>query len=296
LILAFVLAIYCLLITPPPPKTALSLPALDELSLSVAWLELRLKCLSTPPDPPILYHYTDATGVHGILKNGCFWASAAEFSNDAAEIAYAQSLGRQVHDEIWRNKQREGELPDLEHFLMSQAREIFNRPTEIFGPLFFVSFCEDGDLLSQWRAYARSGYSLGFRNLSHSQQPNLTSQDFQLMTCKVIYEPSQQRDRIRGILEDLRTLAVLREAEVDLTKRERFQAFLRTLLIREIRAWFCCVKHKAFREESEWRIVAFREPSFSAITAPIHSASGAIRRETASCRGNLWPKYDAKAF
>jgi len=235
------------------------LPALEELSLQIAWLKLRLKRLSGPPDPPILYHYTNANGVYGILKDGCLRASAAEFSNDAAEIAYAQSIGRAIHDEIWRNKQRKDELPDWEHFLMSEAREIFKNPTEIFGPLFFVSFCEDGDLLSQWRAYARPGYSLGFRNLSINQRPNLTSQEFQLMTCKVIYEPQPQRDEIREILEDLRTLIAPWETKADSTKIEWCQAFLRALLIREVRTWFCRVKHKAFSEESEWRIVAFRD-------------------------------------
>lgn len=37
---------------------------------------------------------------------------------------------------------------------------IFNTPLHSFGQPFIVSFCEDGDLLSQWRAY---GQASGFR-------------------------------------------------------------------------------------------------------------------------------------
>jgi hypothetical protein len=57
------------------------------------WLDI-LK--GEPPrlvDAPILHHYTDAFGVHGIISSNCLWATATQFSNDLSEIEHAvQSL------------------------------------------------------------------------------------------------------------------------------------------------------------------------------------------------------------
>lgn len=37
-------------------------------------------------DSPILHHYTDAFGAHGIISSPCLWATATQFSNDLSEI------------------------------------------------------------------------------------------------------------------------------------------------------------------------------------------------------------------
>src|SRR5580658_8575649 len=53
---------------------------------------------------PILHHYTDAFGLHGILSSNCLWATATQFSNDLSEIEYAVSIAIEVLKETWGSK------------------------------------------------------------------------------------------------------------------------------------------------------------------------------------------------
>jgi hypothetical protein len=53
----------------------------------------------------LLYHYTDAKGLHGILETEQLWASSYQFLNDATELLVALPQNRQydyiqVNDKI----------------------------------------------------------------------------------------------------------------------------------------------------------------------------------------------------
>ena len=45
--------------------------------------------------PEDLYHYTDAGGLHGILKSNTLWATHAAYLNDSQEFIYGTDLVRQ---------------------------------------------------------------------------------------------------------------------------------------------------------------------------------------------------------
>jgi hypothetical protein len=65
--------------------------AIDKVKGSLA--TLRAEALSKYEQsnlqpPAILYQYTDATGLMGILQSGAVWATDARFLNDAAELEY----------------------------------------------------------------------------------------------------------------------------------------------------------------------------------------------------------------
>lgn len=55
-------------------------------------------------DAPILHHYTDAFGVHGIISSNCLWATATQFSNDLSEIEHAVSIAIEIMEEMWGSK------------------------------------------------------------------------------------------------------------------------------------------------------------------------------------------------
>lgn len=40
--------------------------------------------------PEIVYHYTDAAGLLGIVSTGTLWMADIEFLNDAEELTYAR--------------------------------------------------------------------------------------------------------------------------------------------------------------------------------------------------------------
>jgi hypothetical protein len=90
----------------------------------------------------ILYHYTDASGLMGILKNGSLWATNAGYLNDSLEF----EAGRVIYSELFGKET--GEI--LDRFSANK--------------FYVVCFSSEGDLLSQWRGYANNGvgYSIGF--------------------------------------------------------------------------------------------------------------------------------------
>jgi hypothetical protein len=42
--------------------------------------------------PDTLYHYTDASGLHGILENNSLWATHAAYLNDSQEFIYGMQM------------------------------------------------------------------------------------------------------------------------------------------------------------------------------------------------------------
>src|SRR5260370_20869382 len=166
------------------------------------WLDL---IEGEPPrvsDVPVLHHYTDAFGVHGIVTSNCLWATAAKCCNVLSEIEYAVSVAMEVIEELWGPKKS---LSSWEQLLAEHVRQLLATPLHTFGQPFIVSFCEAGDLLSQWRAYGRkSGFSLAFRPLCRDQKVHLgCKNEFRTWFVRDFYEADKQRARLRGVLEDV---------------------------------------------------------------------------------------------
>jgi len=114
----------------------------------------------------LIYHYTDAAGLLGIVSSNRFWASDVSFLNDSSEgLLFPQRI-------IEFMRQKPGGLTSLEEqivVLFQDGLEKHPKPTSAFT----ISFCDDGDLLSQWRGYGSfgSGYAIGFEpdNMVHVQ-------------------------------------------------------------------------------------------------------------------------------
>lgn len=104
--------------------------------------------------PPVLYHYTTAEGLLGILNEQAFWATDCEFLNDSSEMRY----GLRLLDHTLREFAVQGE-----HSLALRGQVI--KDGRGFRPgkkPFVVCFCKRGDLLSQWHGYAGGGgYAIG---------------------------------------------------------------------------------------------------------------------------------------
>jgi hypothetical protein len=207
-------------------------------------------------DAPILHHYTDAFGIHGIVSSNCLWATAAQFSNDLSEIEYAVSIALGIIEEMWGSKNG---LPPWEQMLAKHLVELFTTPLHTFGQPFIVSFCEDGDLLSQWRAYGQtSGFSLALSPIVQNDEVRLTCKDgFRTMVKRVVYDPAKQRARLRFILRRFIKLVNGFPFAPTSSKGASAHVELSLLLILEMTDWVCAVKHKAFSEEKEWRIITY---------------------------------------
>jgi hypothetical protein len=207
-------------------------------------------------DAPILHHYTDAFGVHGIISSNCLWATATQFSNDLSEIEYAVSIATEIIKEIWGSKKN---ISPWEEVLAEHLVQLFATPLHTFGQPFIVSFCEDGDLLSQWRAYGRtSGFSLAFSPLSQGDEVQLICKDgFRTMVKRVVYDHDRQRARLRFLLRHLIKLVNGFSFATTSSQGASAHVELSLLLILEMTDWACAVKHRAFSEEKEWRVITY---------------------------------------
>ena len=86
-----------------------------------------------------LYHYTTASGLIGIIKSRSLWATSHLHLNDLKEYKVAERLIRRelAHSKLSANQG---------HLMTALVRK--SQQTS-----FVLSFSEDGDLLSQWKAY-----------------------------------------------------------------------------------------------------------------------------------------------
>lgn len=220
------------------------------------WMDLLEDEPPRAPAAPILHHYTDAFGVHGIVASNCLWATAAQFSNDLSEIEYAVSIAMEIIEELWGHKKH---LSPWEQLLAAHVRHLLATPLHTFGQPFIVSFCEDGDLLSQWRAYGRtSGFSLAFSPLCRDEEVQLVcKKGFRTMVRRVVYNPDKQRARLRFILGNLIKLVNGFSFPSTSQKGRSAHVELSMLLVLEMTDWACTVKHEAFSEEHEWRIITY---------------------------------------
>lgn len=96
----------------------------------------------------LLYHYTKLDTLWKILGSDSLFARNIRFSNDFNEyLTGRKTIEKFVH---W--------LQDAEE---PKKEEILKRIQENPMMYFMVCFCEEGDLLSQWRGYAQNGVSIG---------------------------------------------------------------------------------------------------------------------------------------
>jgi hypothetical protein len=112
--------------------------------------------LETAP-PETLYHYTSQTGLLNIIETAELWATKVQYMNDATEFYRALNMARSILDDMIG--QTLIETPVTAHAQLKRSLAGLEGIN-----IFAACFCEDGDLLSQWRGYSESGggASIGF--------------------------------------------------------------------------------------------------------------------------------------
>lgn len=196
--------------------------------------------------PDMLFHYTNLEGAHGILTSRQIWLTKIQHLNDAAELRYALELFR-GRVETWP-----GNLPDdARHFLLETARQL---GSFLNANICLASFCTEGDLLSQWRAYsaAANGVSLAFSGAFLRQLSR--HENFHIWKC--LYSRDQHdrviEDMIMLLLDLHRTGPARRLMAPQDLMRHFSTVFLQVAPV---------LKHPSFHEEKEWRIISAPVPA-----------------------------------
>lgn len=210
--------------------------------------------------PPFLFHYTTSDGLLGILRTGKLWATNTYYVNDVSEIDYGCNIIRELVNEKLNDPSNPKHIKEFLNVLNEPSfwqrhMYLFNHNEPQKNEIFVSCFCAKGDLLSQWKGYGAqgSGFSIGF------SREKLFKQQIQIF--RVIYEPA---DQYRLVKETIDEICKILDTVITSTGITDYNNLVRSSLM-EISMYFrrfsLCFKHKAFKEEQEWRIIVMYDPS-----------------------------------
>lgn len=196
--------------------------------------------------PDLLFHYTTAVGLMGIIGSGKIWTTKIQYMNDNSELQLAFDY---IRNEI--ELQRNGIEKTRTEEELDEMCKVLDSTEKINVSV--ASFTEMGDQLSQWRGYCEigNGYSLGFdghqlRKLVHSQN------GYNLVPC--IYDELEHKRLVKALVDYYPTKKMLDATRTDddgLNDIFNFSlAFANSVLFLAP-----LIKSASFREEKEWRLI-----------------------------------------
>jgi hypothetical protein len=209
-------------------------------------LEERARNHAIPVDK-LFYHYTDARSLHNIIRTHELWASHVGHMSDTSELKYAADLVCRVLDQHALRLPAESRPRSVLSGASAERAEIREHGYFSRGDLFVASFCESGDLLSQWRGYTKqgTGYAIGFTfDLPFTRL--LTSP---VILRKILYT---EVDQIRLVSETARAVV---ECIESLTPNDAVLPTYSGLLMGFLLELVLSFKDPCFAEEKEWRII-----------------------------------------
>ena len=195
--------------------------------------------------PGVLYQYTSFFGLIGMIENHSIWITDVAYMNDTSEMKYGIELVNKYLDE--KSKLVSTECKEL----LKRSAITASAFSSDSGYL-IACFCEDNDLLSQWRAYGGggNGYNIGFGSVELSKAPGVQIR-------KVIYDSVVQNGYIKATVDSICELfdSVTGDKNIQgLDSTNTLPAFA-AMLSQHLKEFLFTFKHSAFAEENEWRII-----------------------------------------
>jgi hypothetical protein len=194
--------------------------------------------------PHKLYHYTSLDGLKGILSTHQIWVTDVAYLNDSLELQLASSL----IERCTADAAEDASDPCKELLRRSQ---VGGSQADVGQGYYVACFCDDRDLLSQWRAYGAQGggYALGFSAYEMAYEGLVALR-------RVVYDPVEQEQLVRGVIA--RTCAAFDlvaagRTTAQLDADHTFPSFAQ-LLASHFKEFLVTFKHDTFSAEKEWRI------------------------------------------
>jgi hypothetical protein len=196
--------------------------------------------------PYAVYHYTDAEGLNDIVESGRLRASDLLYLAGSRETDYVRELLREQIRRRWNRADA----------LISEFCERAEATLDPFAwqrSIFAACFCENGDALGQWRAYAgpRGGYAIGLRTAVLSGRYSAVA------LRRVIYDQDKQ-NALTGALLD-RALLLLRQVH---GRGGDPIGLILEFLADHLAELVACFKQPAFAEDHEWRLLVVADTAY----------------------------------
>ena len=208
--------------------------------------DLAVRHLFAIEPPELLFHYTTIGGAYGILSSDTLWMTKVRYLEDTSELEIGIATFHEVLEELLRQPSPRDELELLEAVKAGLGSFAGSN-------ICVASFCEHGDLLSQWRWYGEGGRGVSIGVSSHALR-GMARSAINLWKC--IYDEGAHRELLLAVVD--RLLAAYRSekdssggtlsAEASHYLLSRF--FVSFLQIAPI------IKNPNFAEEREWRLVS----------------------------------------
>jgi len=200
------------------------------------WLEECGRTFAKLPDK--LYHYTSGPGLFGILGSGAMWGTNFAFMNDRSEFQYGVTLTRGCLLAAGALLPDSGVRRSL-----AVAQKVLEMPP---CDVYLTCFCEDGDLLSQWRGYGSPGsrYCIEF---DASRLPRVAGV---APLANVVYDEGMHRTLLLRLIE----LMVEAVGDLPISAEGDIRAAA-SLIASAAVPVLTRFKDHAFHEEKEWRCV-----------------------------------------
>lgn len=199
----------------------------------------------------MLYHYTSFSSLLGMQRTRELWAGSIHYMNDASELVYACD----VIDDLL--------APQIAFGAQDSPRSIFAKElvqwiSRLRGDternLFIFSLSEAADLLSQWRSYTPHGKGVCIGIASEALRLIREDAGFRLGRC--VYRKPEQQQLLQELYEMLWASAQQAPFNGAANIYEPVYANIFDRYANEIYQTLALIKHEAFLEEQEWRLIS----------------------------------------
>lgn len=205
-----------------------------------------------------LYHYTGVGSLLGIASTESLWASSISYMNDSTEIVHACG----TVENVLRARLVFGQQ-DEEYNFLTQFQNWTNSCKNTAHTIFIFSLSEIPSLLSQWRSYTPhgKGVSLGLSR----EKINFIMQSSDLKLARCVYDRAEQEEVIGALIEKLLISFRQQLPTMDVSDchpSESYYGFIQQYT-NEIFQVLSIIKHGAFQEEREWRLISQHYPKYT---------------------------------
>ncbi len=207
-----------------------------------------------------LYHYTNLDGLKGIIGSSDLWLTHAQYCNDEGELIHGLRLTQSMV------KEQAASSEGQQRAYLDELLRLLESP--LLDPVYVCCFCEQDDLLSQWRAYAANatGVSLEFEpgRFNYITGPDCPPTIGLMRFWKVFYPPETQQKIIRNAIKYYPAFEP-NAAPADWAR----------WTVEAIRFFLPTFKNNDFGGEKEWRLI-FTPASTSPVRPSYRVARGML--------------------
>lgn len=198
----------------------------------------------TDPKPEVLlFHFTDAAGLMGILQNKTLWATRASYMNDSRELIHGMNLGKSVMEGLMKS--------EVSRFTLTWETALKRLEDGwLNADAYVTSFCPKTDESVHWLSYGRGGYGyaigIDFTLLDQT--------DWTLVP--VIYDEEKQRQFLREVYDRIITKADELEKHYGISSG--IEQIVGQAIVGMTSYYTPRFKHSSFAAEEEWRLFRTR--------------------------------------